>query len=62
MNRCVRCSAMRRFYGISQTPSEGWVRWTVCDNCGLYHKDNTERIFATTEREPGREIFRSSRD
>lgn len=60
MNRCISCGAgWLRFFGISQTRSEGWVRWTICDQCGMFHKDNTERYLGITKTEPSKAIFSS---
>lgn len=60
MNRCVTCRTTLRFYGISQTKTEGWVRWSVCDGCGLYHKADETKYIGLQRTEPSKIIFRGT--
>lgn len=59
MNRCLYCGQYLRFYGISQTKSEGWVRWSVCDGCGTFHKADETHYIGVTKVEPSKAIFRT---
>ena len=60
MYRCAFCHHQLRFYGISQMRQEGWVRWSVCDYCGHYFKDNGQRYIGTQKTEPPKSIFRTT--
>ena len=60
MNRCIVCGNWLGFYGISQTKSEGWVRWSYCEYCHTYHKANDGSTYiGTTKVEPSKAIFRT---
>lgn len=59
MNRCLNCSHWLGFYGISQTKSEGWVRWHSCSHCGTFQKDDANRVLGLTKVEPSKAIFRT---
>lgn len=53
------CSHWLTFYGISQTKTEGWVRWHACYHCGAFQKDDTNVILGLTKVEPSKAIFRT---
>jgi hypothetical protein len=62
VNRCPNCQNMLRFYGISQTKTEGWMRWDWCGACGYYIKSNSTTRVGVQSREPSKAIFIPDRE